>query len=574
VLYTSIALALDDPLSAQTVILGLLVSAIISAFALWICLSPFREKYADDPEGKRSPTLKRDAELVNSLWWDAVLLFILWVVLGFGATFLLTQGMDLLTVHRGGLLLLFFLLTIPLIIVSRSGGTAHRHLKAAWVESVAQITRIVLSYGFGIFGLLVIYGTLNWFEGTWIEVLRTKGGALFELGYVAAVSTAVWFGFRATWQEVMRAWDAYDERQEAARKANRKASANRAQARPKPNRAKVSAKTKSRRAKRTSASSQSSAAQPNELELLQASVPDLEQAHVKTLKRLREALVAIEAPDSWSELATNWIDGMIAFLRDRTAAAPQWLYAAQVSVRYRNEQAALEEQTESRAARLMGAWVGLRLSGMSSDGNGTDEQSAMLEVHRAMANLVAVMMRRIGRSPEEALRAYAQDLVKETEIPQLDGEPNIHELFIDRMRSHRERMLASGHPDTAAIQELFDDDALERMAALVAPKMRQTRQDGEPHSTLFSDDRAAIAVMTFSGTVEDAAEWYSGERGGYQEMIDQYLSNDMIRASGANAFGHVSFGFNGEIAWVSLTLLPLDGDTFRKKPIVASDFMR
>lgn len=546
----------------------------ISAFALWLCLSPFREKYADDPEGKRSPTLKRDAELVDSLWWDAVFYFVLWVVLGFGATLLLTQGMDLLTVHQGGLLLLFFLLTIPLIIVSKSGGTAHRHLKAAWVESIALVTRIVLGYGFGIFGLLVIYGTLNWFEGTWIERLRAKGGALFELGYVAAVSTAVWFGFRATWQEVKRAWAAYDERQEAARKVKRKASTNRAQARTKPRRAKARAKTKSRRAKRKSASSRSPAAQPNELELMQASVPDLEQAHVMTLKRMREALVDIEEPDSWSELATNWIDGMIAFLRDRTAAAPQWLYAAQVSVRYKNEQAELEEQTESRATRLIGAWVGLRLSGMPSDGKGTSEQSDMLEVHRAMANLVAVMMRRIGRSPEEALRAYAQDVVKEAEKAQADGEANIHELFIGRMRSHRKRMLASGHPDRAAIQELFDDDALERMAALVAPKMRQTRQDGEPHSTFFSDDRAAIAVMTFSGTVEDAAEWYTGERGGYQEMIDQYLGNDMIRGTGSDAFGHVSFGFNGETAWVSLTLLPLDGDTFRKAPIVASDFMR
>jgi hypothetical protein len=111
------------------------------------------------------------------------------------------------------------------------------------------------------------------------------------------------------------------------------------------------------------------------------------------------------------------------------------------------------------------------------------------------------------------------------------------------------------------------------MAALVAPKMHQTRHDGKPHSTLFSDDRAAIAVMTFSGTVADAAEWYSGERGGYQAMIDQYLVNDMIRGTGADAFGHVSFGFDGETAWVSLTLLPLDGDTFRKAPIVASDFM-
>lgn len=569
-----VALALDGPLSAQVAFVGIFIAAAASAFALWLGLSPFREKYADDPEGKRSPTLKRDAELVNSLWWDAVFYFVLWIVLGFGATFLLAQGMDLLTVHQGGLLLLFFLLTIPLIAVSESGGTAQRHLKAAWVQPVAKITRTVLRYGFGLFGLLVIYGTLNWSEGTFIELLRTKGGWFFELGYVAAVAAAVWYGFSAIWRAVKKASAAHDEQQAAARKAKRNASANRAQASPKAKRAKARAKTKTRRAERPSASSQSSVAQSNELELLQASVSDLERAHVRALKRMLEALVAIEQPDSWSELTTNWIDGMVAFLRDRTAAPPQWLYATQVSVRYKNKQAELEERTELSATRLMEAWVGLRLSGMSAESKAADEQRAMLESHRAMANFVAVVMRRIDRSPEDALSAYAQDLVKETEGAQPDSEPNVHKLFIDRMRSHRERMLSSGHPDKAAIQELFDDDALERLAVLVAPKMRQTRRDGEPHSTFLSDDRAAITVMTFSGTVADTAEWYSRERGGYQETIDQYLDNDMIRGTGADAFGHVSFGFDGETAWVSLTLLPLNGDTFRTTPIVSADFMR
>lgn len=77
---------------------------------------------------------------------------------------------------------------------------------------------------------------------------------------------------------------------------------------------------------------------------------------------------------------------------------------------------------------------------------------------------------------------------------------------LERMREHRQRMLESAHPDRDAIRELFEDDALESMALLVAPKMQQSQTYGAPHSTFLLENGAAMALMTFPGTVEDAAE--------------------------------------------------------------------
>jgi hypothetical protein len=263
-LFAGIALALDGPLSAPVAILGLFASAAASAFALWLSLSPYREKYADDPEGKRTPTLRRDAELVNMLWWDIVFSFVVWVVLGFGAAYLLTQGMNLLTEYQGTMLQIFVLLMIPLIALSGSGGTAQRHLKADWVEPLTKVTRTVRLYGFGFFGLLVVYGTLNWFKGTFVELLRTKGGLFFEIGYVTAIAAAIWFSFSALWRVVKEASAAQDERQEAAREARRKAKAKKAKAKE--------AKAKSRPAapaRSTPAPSQSPTPQSDEFDYAQ-----------------------------------------------------------------------------------------------------------------------------------------------------------------------------------------------------------------------------------------------------------------------------------------------------------------
>jgi hypothetical protein len=112
-LLSAVALALDGPLSVSAVILGLFVAAAMSVLLLWLSLAPYREKYADDPEGMRTPTMRRDKELVSMLWWDIVSGYVVWVLLGLGSAFLLTLRMQVLTEYQGMLLQIFVLLTVP-----------------------------------------------------------------------------------------------------------------------------------------------------------------------------------------------------------------------------------------------------------------------------------------------------------------------------------------------------------------------------------------------------------------------------------------------------------------------------
>ena len=425
-----------DHMQAHTVILALLASAVLSALALWASLSPYRQKYAEDPSGKRSPTFKRDAELVNSLWWDVVFYHVTWIVLGLGAALVLTRRMELLTEIQGALLQIFVLITAPSLSVCYSGGTAQRDLKAPWVQPFAKATGIVLRAGLAIFSLLVIRGTLNWAEGTWIGSLRTKGGLLFDVGYVAVIAAAVWFGSSAMWRATRTALVAHDERQETARRVRRKAPREK---RAKPKRPRPS------RAELSPAPSSETVAASDEFDLVQVSVPNLQRVHERSLQRVHDALAVIEKPDAWSKLTATWVDGMIAFLRNENAPLPQWLYAAEAFVSNDNRNAALEEQSEFSALRLIGAWAKLKLEAVSADGQADADPSEKRDAHRAMANFIGVVTRRIGENEAGALRAYVQDLMNTGESMESSGEPDFQALFIERMRTHRERMQLALH---------------------------------------------------------------------------------------------------------------------------------
>lgn len=423
-----VALALDGPLSVSAVILGLFVAAAMSVLLLWLSLAPYREKYADDPRGKRTPTMRRDKELVSMLWWDIVSGYVVWVLLGLGSAFLLTQRMQVLTEYHGMLLQIFVLLTAPLIAVSIAGGTAHAQLRAAWVQPLEKTTWMIVRYGLGLFGLMVIHGTLRLSEGTWIEALWAKGGLFFEVIYVAAVAVAVWFSFSAIWRALKRAWLAHDEKQEAARKARRQAKAKKTA--PKPKTA-TAAASQPHAAASATAPATYAAPEVDELGSLAISVTELEQAHEQTLLRLRDILATIDGPDSWSRLTTSWIDEMIAFLRNRDSPPPEWRHAAPLSVRHGNQKAEFEEETGNSAMRLMAAWAGVRLAEMSADASRTADDSPTRKAHRAMIGFISNVMRRCGANPAYSLHRYAEDLVQAAHGGPLDRGLNGEEPLVE-----------------------------------------------------------------------------------------------------------------------------------------------
>lgn len=72
-------------------------------------------------------------------------------------------------------------------------------------------------------GLAIIHGTLNSFEDTWVGDMRAKGGALFELGYVAAIAVVIWLAFKVFRRYTRQALAKHEERQMAARRVRREA---------------------------------------------------------------------------------------------------------------------------------------------------------------------------------------------------------------------------------------------------------------------------------------------------------------------------------------------------------------
>jgi len=328
---------------------------------------------------------------------------------------------------------------------------------------------------------------------------------------------------------------------------------------------------------------------PGELDVIVQGMSrdDLRAVHGRALDRLHRDFSSIESPEVWTSLALRWLEEASAYIastklpRSEHASLPEWRYLTDSAQRTEGDK--LDQAAEVAVLRFQAVWAicGLDVPGEPDN----DGVTRPLRAERALLELISTFTRRVGLDVTAALQAHARDVVEvirghrpaseesHCAPPERDTTAAYAALFVDRMREHRERVLASGHRDREVIVRLLADDTLADLAQLVAAKMALSWEDGTPHSMLFADEDAAWVVMTFRGSVADAADWYARELGGYTRMLDGYLASDQIRGPAPESLVHMSFGFDGQSAWVNVTLLAVEGPAFRDIPILATDLM-
>ena len=149
-------------------------------------------------------------------------------------------------------------------------------------------------------------------------------------------------------------------------------------------------------------------------------------------------------------------------------------------------------------------------------------------------------------------------------------------LVAERIATHRDRIIASGHPDSEFLRVNLSNDKIDQISKVIGDKMGLTREHGASHSALLSNDTLAISFLTLREDVKGAGRWFKKEHGGYVTMMDKLISV-AAEETEADGFCQITVGCakRGEIedVWVNLALTPLHTRVFKSHPVTPSEFM-
>jgi len=146
--------------------------------------------------------------------------------------------------------------------------------------------------------------------------------------------------------------------------------------------------------------------------------------------------------------------------------------------------------------------------------------------------------------------------------------------FIDRMTTHRNRILNSNHPERDFVSKQINDRVIAKLAINTEKIMRKTLKDREPRSMTITLDKVCFMIHTIkSSSAEKGQRIFQVKWGGYVKAMNEFMDSKDVTSSTAEVFCHITFGqFEGE-AWINVSLVPLNSSRFKEVPIVAIDLI-
>lgn len=148
------------------------------------------------------------------------------------------------------------------------------------------------------------------------------------------------------------------------------------------------------------------------------------------------------------------------------------------------------------------------------------------------------------------------------------------QLAVEQLIKHRDRILASNHPDHSFVLAHLSGPKIGEIAGHLAKKMALTEDDGKAHSALIGDKHLCVEVLTLRESISGACDWIEQNHGGYVGMLDRLLP--LASDTGAQAFCQITFGMKtreGRDVWLNMGLMPLDGTVFKSHPVVPTDLL-
>jgi len=131
--------------------------------------------------------------------------------------------------------------------------------------------------------------------------------------------------------------------------------------------------------------------------------------------------------------------------------------------------------------------------------------------------------------------------------------------LISCMQNHLMQIygLSAKHKDF--VNTYFAHDILDIMATTAHENLKQTQMDGQLHcSTTVNNDTTYVAC-SLPVAIETAAQWYTGEYGGYTQFIFKWIKSEEFEASQCKQLCIVTFGQN-PATWVSITIVPTQSE--------------
>lgn len=146
-------------------------------------------------------------------------------------------------------------------------------------------------------------------------------------------------------------------------------------------------------------------------------------------------------------------------------------------------------------------------------------------------------------------------------------------IFTDRLGKHLVRIEAAGDPYKSFVSEYFTPSIVSLLAKATAEKMALTQSDGSEHSFAISKAPVCYQVCTLDSRVAEAKSWFGKRYGGYSKILDHALGSSTFRGPGCEVLVHIVYSQKRSHAWVNMTILPFESNTFSFQPILPVDLL-
>ncbi|MEM9054551.1 MAG: hypothetical protein AAGB16_04425 [Pseudomonadota bacterium] len=156
-----------------------------------------------------------------------------------------------------------------------------------------------------------------------------------------------------------------------------------------------------------------------------------------------------------------------------------------------------------------------------------------------------------------------------------EQEYDLWNLALERLRTHRLRMIRSGHSDSAFIERSLSDPVLGEIATRIAKSYSYADKTHDGNTVTICHPDLAISVSTLALTQLQLATWIAQKYGTYEAWVDTLREG--AADCQANGYCHVIFGkanWQSDKAWVNMAMLPFHGEVFKKAPIMPLNIMR